>query len=130
VDRTVFLRLIEVSGVGPKLALGILSVHPAETVVAAIKRRDTAFLTQLPGLGKRTAEKIAVELAGKLDAVEVDEAAAPASSVRDEVVMALTSLGMTRGSAEATLDKMGWRPDDVSSVEEVVKEALKYTGNM
>jgi Holliday junction DNA helicase RuvA len=130
VDRTVFLRLIEVSGVGPKLALGILSLHPAETVVSAIRRRDTAFLTQLPGLGKRTAEKISVELADKLDAIDVDEAAAPASSVRDEVVMALTSLGMTRGAAEATLDKMGWRPDDGSSVEDVVKEALKYTGNM
>lgn len=130
-DRALFLKLIDVSGVGPKLALGILSTYPARQVVAAIKGRDASFLTRLPGLGKRTAEKIVVELAGKLDGIESEEVApAAASSVRDEVVLALTTLGMTRGAAESTLDKMGWRPDDGSSVEEAVKEALKYAGNV
>lgn len=130
-DRALFLKLIEVSGVGPKLALGILSLHPADKVAAAIMRRDATFLKQLPGLGKRTAEKVIVELADKLDDIAAPEPAAPvASSVREEVIMALTSLGMTRGAAEATLDKMKWRPDEDASVEEVVKEALKYAGNV
>jgi Holliday junction resolvasome RuvABC DNA-binding subunit len=71
-----------------------------------------------------------VELADKLDDLAGAEPEAPDSKVRDEVVMALTSLGMTRGSAEATLDKMGWRPGDGASVEQVVKEALKYAGNV
>jgi Holliday junction DNA helicase RuvA len=130
-DRALFLKLIDVSGVGPKLALGMLSLHPTEQIVGAIQRRDAGFLTQLPGLGKRTAEKVVVELAGKLDdiAAAEPEMAAP-SSVRDDVIMALTSLGMTRHAAESALDKMRLRPDDTSSVEEIVKEALKYAGNV
>jgi Holliday junction DNA helicase RuvA len=130
-DRALFLKLIEVSGIGPKLALGILSLHPTEQVVGAIKRRDTAFLTALPGLGRRTAEKISVELADKLDDLAADEPRSSAhSEIRDEVVMALTSLGMTRSAAEATLEKMGWRPDETASVEQIVKEALKHAGNV
>lgn len=129
-DRALFLKLIEVNGVGPKLALGMLSVHPTAQVVGAIQRRDATFLTALPGLGKRTAEKIVVELADKLDGLGAAEPAASASSVRDDVILALTSLGMTRGAAESVLDKMRWRPDESSSVEAVVKEALKYTGNV
>ncbi len=130
-DRALFLKLIGVSGVGPKLALGMLSLYPAEQVVGAIQRRDADFLKQLPGLGKKTAEKVVLELVDKLDDIATGEPEAPfASTVRDDVLMALTSLGMSRHSAEATLDKMKWRPDESSSVEETVKEALKYAGNV
>jgi Holliday junction DNA helicase RuvA len=130
-DRALFLKLIEVSGVGPKLALGVLSLHTAARVADAIKRRDAAFLGRLPGLGKKTAEKVILELADKLDHIGSSAPEAVASSaIRDEVILALTSLGMTRHAAEATLEKMKWRSDDSASVEEVVKEALKYTGSV
>lgn len=128
-DRELFLRLIDVSGVGPKLALAVLSLHPAERVVSAIKGRDVAFLTRLPGLGKKTAERIVMELGDKLGDLAAAETAPPGSSnMREEVVMALASLGMTRGAAESALDKMNWRDDDTMTVEEIVREALRYAG--
>lgn len=135
VDRELFLRLIDVSGVGPRLALGVLSQYPSERIVAAIQRREASFLTTLPGLGKKTAERLCMELSEKLGDLG---AAAPESAVgttavsgglREEVLLALTSLGLTRASAELTLEKMKWSPEEGSSVEEVVREALRYAGN-
>jgi Holliday junction DNA helicase RuvA len=123
-DRELFLKLIEVSGVGPKLALTALSLHPAERVVAAIKKGDAAFLSKIPGIGKKTAERIGIELGDKLDDFAVaDEPVAVSNGMREEVVLALTSLGMTRGAAEAVLDRMEWGAE--RSVEDVVRD-LKY----
>lgn len=129
-DRDLFTRLIEVSGIGPKVGMGMLAEHSAERVVAAIKGNDVALLRSLPGLGKKTAERVVIELADKLDDVVVHESAAAgsaSSSVRDEVIAVLTSLGMSRHSAEDTLDRMPWDPKTVD-VEDVVKQALKRAG--
>jgi Holliday junction DNA helicase RuvA len=125
-DRELFLRLIEVSGVGPRLALALLSTHPASRVAAAIRQGDAGFLSKIPGIGRKTAERISVELGDKLDDLQGADAETPASSVRDEVVLALTSLGMTRTAAEGVLDRMSWRADEGKAVEDVVREALKY----
>jgi Holliday junction DNA helicase RuvA len=126
-DRELFLRLIEVSGVGPKLALTVLSLHPASRVAAAIKKGDSAFLSKIPGIGKKTAERVSIELGDKLDDLTgIEEPTAPTSGIREEVLLALTSLGMSRNAAEAVLDRMEWRPEAESSVEDVVREALKY----
>jgi Holliday junction DNA helicase RuvA len=100
-------------------------------IVDAIRGGDAGFLKQLPGLGKKTAERLVMELGDKLDdlaAAGPAPAAAGASSLRDEVVAALTSLGMTRPAAEAALEKMNWRPDSEQSVADVVREALRYAG--
>lgn len=130
-DRELFTRLIDVSGIGPKLALGILSDHPAARVAAAIRGKDTAFLKSLPGLGKKTAERLSMELGDKLDDIEAALVVASApSGVRDEVVLALTSLGMTKHSAESVLEKMDWRGDNSVPVEDVVREALRYAGDV
>jgi len=127
-DRELFLRLIEVSGVGPKLALAVLSLHPAARVVTAIKKGDVAFLSKIPGIGRKTAERLGIELGDKLDDLTAtDEPATPTSGIREEVVLALTSLGMTRSSAEAVLDRMNWHAEAEATVEDVVREALKYT---
>lgn len=127
-DRELFLRLIEVSGVGPKLALAVLSLHPAARVVTAIKKGDVAFLSKIPGIGRKTAERLGIELGDKLDDLtSKDEPAAPTSGIREEVVLALTSLGLTRSSAEAVLDRMNWHAEAETTVEDVVREALKYT---
>jgi len=131
-DRELFLRLMDVSGIGPKLALGALSHYPAARIVAAIKGKDTEFLRTLPGLGKKTSERIAMELADKLEDLEVAPApsAAPApSEVREEVLLALTSLGMSRHAADAVLEKIDWRGGS-ASVEEAVREALRYAGKV
>lgn len=127
VDRDLFLKLIDVSGVGPRIALAVLSQHPAARVVGAIRSGETAFLSKIPGIGKKTAERIAMELADKLDAFEsVEERRPPALAVREEVLLALTSLGMTRGAAESALDRMEWKADETVNVEEVVRRALRY----
>jgi Holliday junction DNA helicase RuvA len=126
-DRELFLRLIEVSGVGPKLALAVLSTHTAGRIVGAIKGGESGFLSKIQGIGKKTAERLTIELADKLDDIAPGtEPEAPASSIHDEVVLALTSLGMTRSAAEGALERMAWRPDEDTTVEDVVRRALKY----
>jgi Holliday junction DNA helicase RuvA len=100
-------------------------------VAAAIKGGDTAFLRSLPGLGKKTAERLSMELSDKLDDIETAPAVAEgASELKDEVIMALTSLGMTKHAAEAALEKIGWRRDDSRTLEDVVRDALKYAGRV
>jgi len=127
VDRDLFLKLIEVSGVGPKVGLAVLSNHPAARVAGAIKSGDTVFLSKIPGIGKKTAERIAMELKDKLDAFDTPaERKAPKIAVREEVLLALTSLGMTRGAAESALDRMEWNADETPNVEDVVRRALRY----
>jgi Holliday junction DNA helicase RuvA len=129
-DRELFTRLIEVSGIGPKIALGILSAHPADRVVAAIKQSDIVFLKGLSGLGKKTAERLAMELGGKLDDLEAAPfEASPQDTVRSEALLALTSLGMSRGSAEQALDKIELKKEDQANVEILVREALKFAGS-
>lgn len=99
-ERRVFERLIEVSGIGPRLAVTILSGGSVESLVGAIKRGDLARLTSIPGVGKKTAERIVVELRDKLkDAGEE----APKPAVEVDVMSALENLGYSRPLAEAAV---------------------------
>jgi holliday junction DNA helicase RuvA len=126
-DRDLFLKLIGVSGVGPKIGLAVLSQHPAVRVASAIRGGDSVFLARIQGIGKKTAERIVVELGDKMeDFIGVAEPLPTSSGVRDEVLLALTSLGMTRSAAEGVLDRMDWNDDDTA--EDVVRRALKYAG--
>ena len=126
-DRDLFLKLIGVSGVGPKIGLAVLSQHPASRIANAIRAGDSTFLSKTQGVGKKTAERIVIDLAGKVDEfVGTAEPLPTSSGVRDEVLLALTSLGMTHSSAEGILDRMEW--NDTDTAEEVVRRALKYAG--
>ena len=105
-EKRLFERLITVSGVGPKLAIKILSGLNSDRVVQAIRGQDHAQLTHIPGVGKKLAERLVVELKDKLD----DFAVAPAQpSVEgpavDDVLSALTNLGYQRPAAEKAIEQ-------------------------
>ena len=131
-ERELFRLLISVSGIGPKMAQGILSgLNPAE-LRDAIAAGNIPALTSISGVGKKTAERIVLELrnrVGKVDAAE--PAAAPTSSqlkARSEAVIALMSLGYTRATAEKTLQQVARESDHGEfTVEEMIKRALHHT---
>lgn len=110
-EKTIFERLIAVNGVGPKLAVTILSGLPAAELIAAIRSSDVARLTRVPGIGKKTAERLVVELRDKLEAVATETAAPAAaavaswSQVEEDVLSALVNLGCPRPAAESALRK-------------------------
>ncbi len=106
-EKHFFELLISASGVGPGLALKILSGMSVEELVPAIRRGDLAQLVRIPGVGKKTAERIVVELRDKLAAMEAPEEARPASRTGFEadVVSALLNLGYDRRAAEKAVEE-------------------------
>jgi holliday junction DNA helicase RuvA len=123
-ELTVFERLIAVSGIGPKLALAVLSGIEPRELVAAIQRSDLARLTRIPGVGKKTAERIVVELRDRMPrAIEAAGAPAPAPGdvLRDDLVSALTNLGYHRQAIDKVLEKTA----DGDRFEDALRKALK-----
>jgi holliday junction DNA helicase RuvA len=111
-EKRLFEKLITVSGIGPKLAITILSGMAADEMVSAIRGNDIARLTRIPGIGKKTAERMVLELRDKLPAEGVAESrVTPAmSALEEDVLSALTNLGYQRAAAEralATVEKNG-----------------------
>lgn len=104
-EKRLFEKLITVSGIGPKLAITILSGMAADEMVNAIRGNDIARLTRIPGIGKKTAERMVLELRDKLTVEKAGEmAAAPATSpVEEDVLSALMNLGYQRAAAEKAL---------------------------
>jgi Holliday junction DNA helicase RuvA len=104
-EKTLFEKLIAVSGIGPKLAVTILSGMAADEMVSAIRGNDVARLTRIPGIGKKTAERMVLELRDKLPVQTGSEvAAAPVMSpVEEDVLSALMNLGYHRAASEKAL---------------------------
>lgn len=131
-EREMFRLLISVSGIGPKIAQGILSGMEVHELRESIANGDTGALTSIQGIGRKTAERIVVELRDKLGKVEEASLSfAPAGSpsqLRSEAVGALVSLGYARANAEnilrAVIKEAGGAP---LSVEELIKRALRYS---
>ncbi len=119
-EKEMFLKLIGVSGLGPKGALSILSSLGLNATRTCILSSDVKTLSSVKGLGKKTAEKIIVELRGGLP---MDDGGAVSVSENDEAVMALTSLGFDRNSAVKAVEKA--RADGASGLEEVIAVALR-----
>jgi len=92
-EKQLFEKLLTVSGIGPKLAITILSGMPTADMVGAIRANDHARLTRIPGIGKKTAERMCVELRDKLEGFGETPTAAPVSAVEQDVISALTNLG-------------------------------------
>jgi len=106
-DKQLFEKLLSVSGIGPKLAITILSGMAADAMVAAIKGNNVALLTRIPGIGKKTAERMVLELRDKLESFGVPAAAAAASPIEEDVISALVNLGYQRPVVERVLGQMG-----------------------
>jgi holliday junction DNA helicase RuvA len=106
-EKHFFELLISASGVGPGLALKILSGMSVDELVPAIRRSDLVLLTRIPGVGKKTAERIVVELRDRLAAMEAPEAARPTSrsGLEADVVSALLNLGYDRRAAEKAVEE-------------------------
>jgi Holliday junction DNA helicase RuvA len=104
-EKLLFEKLITVSGIGPKLAITILSGMAADEMVSSIRGNDIARLTRIPGIGKKTAERMVLELRDKLPApAPSTPAAMPAMNATEEdVVSALVNLGYQRAAAEKAL---------------------------
>lgn len=119
-----FELLIGISGIGPKSALGIISVAPIETLKKAIASGDISYLTKVSGIGKKTAEKIILELRDKLSArghkAEIGEL-----SEELDATLALQTLGYSQSEAREALKKVSPDPIDINTR---IKEALRILG--
>lgn len=114
-ERRLFLQLLDVSGVGPKMALNILSLGSPEEIEKRIDQGDAGWISQVSGVGKKTAQKIILELKGKLADIAED------SPDDKDVLAALVSLGYTREQARTAVTDT----DSAEPVEKRLKDALK-----
>jgi Holliday junction DNA helicase RuvA len=125
-EQELFERLIAVSGVGPKVAISILSGIEAPELAAALRSSDIARLTRIPGVGKKTAERLVVELKDKMQDLPAAEAAVPASpsAATDDLVSALLHLGYSRPEAERGVER-ALRDHGEGRFEDLLRAALQ-----
>jgi Holliday junction DNA helicase RuvA len=126
-EQDLFERLITVSGIGPKLALAVLSGIETGDLVKAIRQGDIARLTRTPGIGRKTAERLVVELKDRMPQAVAGAPDVPADasgSVRDDVVSALVNLGYQRHSIEKTVEAVLKR-DESHDFETVLRQILR-----
>lgn len=114
-EYKLFLKLLGISGVGPKSALNIMALGPVKDIEANIEKADVDWLTRVPGIGKKTAQKIVLELKGKLALGDGGD--------DEEVLIALTNLGYQREKAREALATAGGE-----SVEDRLRSALRTLG--
>ena len=120
-ERSIFERLVQISGIGPRLAMTILSGSPVDDLIASIKREDLARLTSIPGVGKKTGERIILELKDKLRDFVVDDE--PGGSEVD-VISAMENLGYNRGLIEGAI-KRALNGGEDPGFDELFKRALQ-----
>ena len=129
-ERQMFERLIAVSGIGPKLAIAVLSGLETRDLVVAVQRGDVARLTGIPGVGKKTAERIVLELKDKLTQIAVPAAAdvkpqaGEGDRLRGDLLSALQNLGYHRTDAERAIDVVLEQSTD-RTLESALKDALR-----
>jgi Holliday junction DNA helicase RuvA len=122
-DLQLFELLLGVNGVGPKVALAILGTLSPELLRSAILREETAVLQRVPGIGRKTAERIMFQLRDKLDVGAVQAGLPLVSDVDADVIDLLTGLGFSIVEAQSALQHI---PRDVQSIDQRVQLALQY----
>ncbi|MCA9924887.1 MAG: Holliday junction branch migration protein RuvA [Anaerolineales bacterium] len=122
-DLQLFELLLGISGVGPKVALAILGTLSPELLKSAIMREETAVLQRVPGIGKKTAERIMFQLRDKLDFTTMETAVPFISDVDTDVIDVLTSLGFSIVEAQTALQNL---PREAKTVDERVQLALQH----
>lgn len=105
-EKLLFERLLAVSGIGPKMAITILSGMKTEELIGAIRGNDIARLTRIPGIGKKTAERMALELKDKLEAFAATADIPAITPVEEDVVSALVNLGYQRAAVEQIVTRL------------------------
>ena len=135
-ERELFLRLISVSGIGPKLAITMIGIMSADEIIPAIRTNNLARLTSIPGVGKKTAERLVIELRDKIAALSSpaleeefaakEGAGAPASedAVRDDAISALVGLGYQKAAAEKAITAAIQEGGEIS-VEIILRRSLR-----
>lgn len=126
-DRELFITLIGISGVGPKLALKILSTLPHDRFVDAILNENISLLKQIPGVGLKTAQRLMLELKNKMEklAIKYDLETA-ASSYDEDLYNALAALGYSQGEIDRALKEIDLA--DLTGIEDKLKVVLSYLG--
>ena len=137
-ERELFINFISVSGIGPKLGIALLSGMSADELIASIKTNNLARLTLIPGVGKKTAERLIVDLREKMAALstaQLEEESprqpaemSSADNVRSEALSGLMNLGYQRSAAEKAIDSALSDGGDIS-VESVLKRSLRKLGS-
>jgi len=129
-QRAFFETLIGVTGIGPRMALGLLSAASMEQLHLAIASENTVLLSQVPGIGKKTAARLVLELKGKIDLSKLPQVAAAtapvASAVNTELQEILTSLGYSALEAQSAVSSLP--ADAPMELEERLRLALRYFG--
>jgi Holliday junction DNA helicase RuvA len=126
-ELDLFHKLIAVSGIGPKVALGVLSGIEPGDFIRAVRQSDLARLTSIPGVGKKTAERIVIELRDRLPQAEATpeaREAGAADDVRVDLLSALANLGYQRGSSDRVVDRVLARVE-TRAFEPLLREVLK-----
>lgn len=121
-DRESFRILIKISGVGPKLAIGVLSGLSGDELAAAVQRDDVATLTRLPGVGKKTAERLLVELRGRMTSSGRTQSSNAVSPV-EEAVLGLIALGYKEAEARKAINALPKDPE--ATPESLIRSSLK-----
>jgi len=130
-EKALFLLLLGISGVGPKVALGILSGLPYDSLVSAISSGDEKLVSTIPGVGKKTAARIVLELKEKLEALDVKPVAgglpggAGAPAEQAEAVSALVNLGYKKPAAEQAVGEACKESESTPAVEDIIRKSLK-----
>lgn len=126
-ERDLFLRLIGVQGVGPKLAITMLSGMSADEMVLAIRKEDLARLIGIPGVGRKTAERLVVELRDKMAELQESKTGAesmPSDGVFDDALSALINLGYQRAAAEKALNQAAKEGTEIT-VQKLLRRSLQ-----
>ena len=131
-EKGFFKTLISISGIGPSVAIRILSAIKADRFKAAVINEDVGILTTIPGIGKKTAQRIIVELKDKIGILTEKESAYLAGkspeerSVIDDSISALVSLGYSRAIAQKAVDKVLAETKEEIKIEDLIRKSLKF----